>query len=365
MINFNTLRTDLNALRQERELPKSFDALIQKTDEKTQEAFLAFSRDYPSAFGNPSTPIQSFEEGVKRFLVAAKDYHVEKWNKENSALKKIIKKIDFFAAKMNFWMLLAVTKGDAGSDLASTKIDGMSFVEGYPAFLSHLKENNNLEGKIALHKREIMTLTLKNKGKFAFPAGLEQFSPNLFDIQLPKLWIKVLSSTISQFTNLRHLNLCDNCIENVPDEIGQLQELKTLDLSKNCIKRLPTTITGCTALEKLNVSTNPLNVTHEVLKALTTLNNLKKVDLRSTEGDLSEEVLLVALDQKGVKVKFGEIESDNVPQLPGLAGLPGLRQPGLGLQELFARDPLGLFRRGPKSAEDLPSIDELLEILKK
>ena len=61
-----------------------------------------------------------------------------------------------------------------------------------------------------------------------------------------------------QLSNLTHLFLSENQLQEVPDSIGQLSNLTSLDLEHNQLQKLPNPIGQLNKLAELDLSENQL-----------------------------------------------------------------------------------------------------------
>ena len=109
--------------------------------------------------------------------------------------------------------------------------------------------------------KKLGILTLSDLDLKALPEPLLKIKQNKiksFDISANRLAsLKPLS--ISNWNDLKHLNLSNNKFKQIPVDIFQLQKMETLNLSHNLIVNIPDEISSLMSIKHLNLSHNQLN----------------------------------------------------------------------------------------------------------
>lgn len=98
----------------------------------------------------------------------------------------------------------------------------------------------------------------------------------IFGLSLKKLKLAQVPSELSQFKNLKHLDLSHNKLEKLPDFIYTLQNLEELNLGKNKFQVLDTAVSQLHSLKKLILNRNQLET---LPTSIYYLINLKTIDL--------------------------------------------------------------------------------------
>jgi Leucine-rich repeat (LRR) protein len=111
--------------------------------------------------------------------------------------------------------------------------------------------------------------------------GMEQNIANrIIRLSLNDNQLTTLPESISNLTNLQHLELRMNDLTTLPESIGNLSNLQHLNIELNFLSRLPESIMNLTNLEVLNLGTNELSTLPESIGNLT---NLRTLYLKSNE----------------------------------------------------------------------------------
>ena len=98
----------------------------------------------------------------------------------------------------------------------------------------------------------VFQLQLKRKGLNAFPTELSQF-PNLKKLDLSNNKIRVFPDSLNHLINLTFLDLSKNKISSIPALISQLIFLEYLDLWHNEVDTLPYQISELPHLNYLDI----------------------------------------------------------------------------------------------------------------
>lgn len=82
------------------------------------------------------------------------------------------------------------------------------------------------------------------------------------------------------FDKIKHLDVCNNGLTEIPEKIGELNELEMLFLAKNQLQALPISLWTCPKLRHLNVEFNQLkNIPEDIGQCL----NLEKLYARGNQ----------------------------------------------------------------------------------
>lgn len=143
---------------------------------------------------------------------------------------------------------------------------------------------------------------------------------------------------------LKHLNLCDNCLTGIPPAIGSLLHLVSLKLDKNNLRELPENLKTCRKLKRLSLNNNQLKQMPIVITQLIGLEELYLNDcelsyLPASVGRLS-------------RLKILELRNNNLCNLPlSMSRLMSITRLDIGDNE---------FVEFPPCINNLKSLSELL-----
>ncbi|XP_022915512.1 leucine-rich repeat-containing protein 1 [Onthophagus taurus] len=142
------------------------------------------------------------------------------------------------------------------------------------------------------------------------PGDIFQYERTLENLYLDGNKIIDLPRTLFQCEELRHLDISDNEIQNIPNLISKLVNLHTLNVSRNCLKYtdVPSAIHRCQKLAIFDISTNTLE---KVPEGLTSLINLRELYLNDTYIEF-----LPANFGRLCNLKILELRDNNLTTLP-------------------------------------------------
>lgn len=278
--------------------PGTYDRFKRDVDEAVQRQFLELAREFPAAFGNPST--LDFDMAVRVFVQIVKEKKTHEFSCPHHDMRTTVEAVH--RAVLDGSPLLKALFLD---ELKETSDASVSVLE-------YLRANESVRARVAILPEEGTKKFLSGKGNFAFPDGLETLAPDVVNIAVPKLWIDRLTDSIGSFGELRVLNLSGNLFESVPASIGKLDKLVALDLSGSFITALPAEISGCVSLKKLDLSGTRIE---SLPKELLELEHLEKVDLRGTNCDVKTCAIYAELVKRGVEVKIGPAKESSSPSV--------------------------------------------------
>jgi Leucine-rich repeat (LRR) protein len=195
----------------------------------------------------------------------------------------------------------------------------------------------------------VIILNLRQTELKALPEEVSQFK-NLRFINVMKNGISGLPEGLFDLPELREINARENKIDRLSSKCGQLKKMVFLDLSKNALTSLPPQLKGMEKLEMLNVSENKLtNLPRQTgkMKSLRTL-NVDKNKLETLPNSLSKikqlEHFSAAYNQltsigtiaKNKHVVSINLQNNALSNLPNLSGTGSLKSLLLGFNQLTA-----------------------------
>ena len=130
-------------------------------------------------------------------------------------------------------------------------------------------------------------LDLSGRGLTEIPEALTNLT-ELRNLQLCNNLIKIIPESISNLKNLERLDLGNNQIEEIPDSFIQLKTLKLLYLHNNKIQNIPEAINRLTNLLVLNLSENQIATIPETIEDLP---KLEELDLRGNLFPIPHRIL--------------------------------------------------------------------------
>ncbi|XP_051897510.1 leucine-rich repeat-containing protein 20 isoform X2 [Pristis pectinata] len=138
------------------------------------------------------------------------------------------------------------------------------------------------------------TLDLSNCKLTSFPVALfkvmKDVLGNIHFISLENNELKSITGDfMTNFNQLRELNLEGNYLKKLPDEVKTLTHLKTINLARNKLSTFPHQLTELTTLENINLEAN--EITEVPIETLNSMPSLKLLNMKL--NPLNRETLVV------------------------------------------------------------------------
>uniref|UniRef100_UPI00398E9BDB leucine-rich repeat-containing protein 20-like isoform X2 n=1 Tax=Pristiophorus japonicus TaxID=55135 RepID=UPI00398E9BDB len=128
------------------------------------------------------------------------------------------------------------------------------------------------------------TLDLSNCKLTTFPVALFKVMrdavANIHFISLENNELKSISGEfMTNFSQLRELNLAGNDLKRLPDEVKTLAHLTTINLARNKFSVFPQQLTEITTLERINLEAN--EIAEMPVEILNSMPSLKSLNMKS------------------------------------------------------------------------------------
>ncbi|XP_072881194.1 leucine-rich repeat-containing protein 20-like [Hemitrygon akajei] len=138
------------------------------------------------------------------------------------------------------------------------------------------------------------SLDLSNCKLTSFPVALfkvmKDVLENIHFISLENNELKSITGDfMTNFNQMRELNLEGNFLKQLPDEVKTLTHLKNINLARNKFSSFPHQLTELTALENINLEAN--EITEMPLETLNSMPSLKLLNMKL--NPLNKETLAV------------------------------------------------------------------------
>ncbi|XP_072138492.1 leucine-rich repeat-containing protein 20-like isoform X2 [Mobula birostris] len=145
------------------------------------------------------------------------------------------------------------------------------------------------------------SLDLSNCKLTSFPVALfkvmKDVLENIHFISLENNELKSITGDfMTNFNQMRELNLEGNFLKQLPDEVKTLTHLKNINLARNKFSSFPHQLTELTALENINLEAN--EITEMPLETLSSMPSLKLLNMKL--NPLNRETLAV----EQIELKF-------------------------------------------------------------
>ncbi len=149
---------------------------------------------------------------------------------------------------------------------------------------------------------------------------LSTINPGTTEIDLQSSRLTEVPAEIRAASALKHLNLANNEIAELPAWIGDLKNLESLCLFTCQIKELPAEIQKCTKLNAIDLTNNPLLGFPTVLTKMTAIEaiDLFGCELESIPAEISDLINLKRLDLEFNKLTRLPTTLERLPKLAEL-----------------------------------------------
>ncbi|GAB0094855.1 leucine-rich repeat-containing protein 40 [Sergentomyia squamirostris] len=140
-------------------------------------------------------------------------------------------------------------------------------------------------------KANVTCINLSRNKLESIPSGLETLSSITTEVDLSVNLLKILPDFLSQFGNLRYLNVSSNLLEDLPESLGLVITLRELNIASNRLRNIPNCIYHLTNLEILQASGNQIIVIDATDTGIGSLKKLATLDLSNNSIEMLPPIL--------------------------------------------------------------------------